>query len=209
MANLLPSCDFLLAAGDININLLTHDRRSQLLTDFINSFDLYQVIEKPTRITAHSQSLIDIVLVSDKERILDVDVYDIQGISDHMSVMCKINASVSSRRVKMVSFRDYRNFDFDLFRLDVLNIQWDLIYQFDNVDCMVSFLNDNILNLFEKHAPSQTKRVTKPPAPWLTYNIKMMIALKNRALSKYKKSFSIADWNSYKAGHTRNGIHDR
>ena len=69
---------------------------------------------------------------------------------------------------------------------------------YDNVEDMIEFWNYSLIYLFNIHAPFKTVRISKPPAPWLTDNLKMMIKLKNKAYSKYKKVRSEATWNYYK-----------
>ena len=48
------------------------------------------------------------------------------------------------------------------------------------------------------HAPIKTSRFTKPPSPWITDNIKLMMNLRDKALSKYKRTQNVNHWNYYK-----------
>jgi hypothetical protein len=41
-------------------------------------------------------------------------------------------------------------------------------------------------------------RITKPPAPWLTGNLKLLMNLRNVAFRKYKRTGSEVDWREYK-----------
>lgn len=73
-----------------------------------------------------------------------------------------------------------------------------IIYEMVDVNDMVQFWNKNINDLFDLHAPYRTFRVTKPPAPWLTDNLKFMMNIRDKALVKYKKFKTDQTWNEYK-----------
>lgn len=63
---------------------------------------------------------------------------------------------------------------------------------------IVEFLNSNILELFSRHAPIKTVRITKRKAPWLTDALKQLMHHRNKALAKYKKTKNTNHWNYYK-----------
>lgn len=71
-----------------------------------------------------------------------------------------------------------------------------------SIDDKVNFLTNNIQDLTVKHASFITVRVTKPPAPWLTDNLKLIFCERNRALKKYKLIKTQASWEEY--NHLRN-----
>ena len=71
--------------GDMNID---HLKPNLSALKFFNSyvtepFALTQVINEPTRITAHSSTLIDLMLTSTPENVKAHGVVDTPGISDH------------------------------------------------------------------------------------------------------------------------------
>lgn len=69
--------------GDLNCNLLDPNiPESQTLIEFCQSFNLSQVVTKPTRLTDKSESLLDVILVSNANQVLESDVL-ISSISDH------------------------------------------------------------------------------------------------------------------------------
>ena len=69
--------------GDLNCNLLnSSDLASQALVNFCVSFNLTQLIRQPTRITESSTTLIDVILTSHENSIVDTQVMP-SSISDH------------------------------------------------------------------------------------------------------------------------------
>lgn len=75
----------ILVTGDLNCNLLSDSPDSCALRELANYFNLTQLISKPTRVTEKSSTLIDIILISDKDLICHSDVMPI-AISDHFLV---------------------------------------------------------------------------------------------------------------------------
>ncbi len=77
--------------GDFNINLLKRDTENsvQLFLDMLNTYSFYPLIDKPTRITGESATLIDTIFTNDfsshRAGILITD------ISDHLPIFMAID----------------------------------------------------------------------------------------------------------------------
>lgn len=96
-------------------------------------------------------------------------------------------------------YRDFSEFDVDAFCVHLNQINWDYIYSLTDINQMVHFVSSNILTLFDLHAPLKKVRIFKSPAPWMAENLKLMIKLKCKALSRYKKFKTDSHWNDYKS----------
>ena len=68
--------------GDLNCNVLRSCPEATALLDFISSFNLSQLVYKPTKITETSQSIIDVIMSTNKSMIGLRDVLTC-SISDH------------------------------------------------------------------------------------------------------------------------------
>nr|CAH7757384.1 unnamed protein product [Callosobruchus chinensis] len=99
---------------------------------------------------------------------------------------CNVTLSDSERQPdnlekqtpRIATFRDFKNFDQERFTADLFSINW--------IDA--KFISDNIIALFDHHAPLKTIRVTKPRAPWLTPNLKLLMKLRDKALHRFRKN---------------------
>ena len=61
--------------GDLNCNMLNdNDPACQALTSFCSSFNLLQLITHPTRITQNSETLIDVLLASNGNLVMETKV---------------------------------------------------------------------------------------------------------------------------------------
>ena len=72
----------IIVLGDLNCNLLTSNSKANLLRDIISTFNLNQLIEKPTRVTETTKSLIDVIMSTNKNIVSHTDVLA-SSISDH------------------------------------------------------------------------------------------------------------------------------
>jgi hypothetical protein len=72
----------IILTGDLNSDLFTSHNNK--LIDTMNMFNLTNVIEKPTRVTEHSSTLIDPIIISDSIHYSFSDVFKVPSdISDH------------------------------------------------------------------------------------------------------------------------------
>lgn len=200
LSSVVPEVDAVALLGDFNIDLTTFESPSAtMLIDTLNAFNMIQIIESPTRITATSSTLIDLIFLSDLNMILDRGCWPIHGLSDHELVYSTI--SVGYERVEGChrTFRSLRNFHYDSFEYDLHRIPFFLIYDFHNIDEKTAFLTDNLLGLMNFHMPLITSRCSKKPAPWLTDTIRTMQRLRDNALKAFKRSNCVAKWDFYKS----------
>lgn len=199
LSQIMPTSDALIMVGDLNIDLLYIDNVNSLrLNNIFDVYDLSQIISEPTRVTDHSNTLLDIIVVSNSETIKASKVVDIPGVSDHYLTYCELSNIKVKNNIKFVQYRDFKYFNEQSFVQDLNMVDWDYIYSLSDVDDMLNFFNENVMQLFDNHAPLRKVRVSKPPAPWMTSTIKDMIKLRDNAFNKYKKTKLPADFNSYK-----------
>ena len=85
-----PMC---LCTGDLNCNLLSDDYESRALLDFCTTFNLTQLINLPTRITESSQSLIGVIMTTNKEIVTSSGVLTL-SISDHNLIYLSLGTKV-------------------------------------------------------------------------------------------------------------------
>lgn len=199
LISFMANFDIILLGGDFNVDLLNlNNINTTHLTNFLNKYDLHQLISQPTRITENSKTLIDLIICSDKNFINDVNVINMEEISDHSMVDCSVKLKRNKQHQLLHTYRDFSKFDYDIFLVDLFRVNWAMIFELESIDEKVEFWNKNILEVFDMHAPYKTVRISKSPAPWLTDNLKLMMKLRDKAYSKYKKIKTDSSWRHYK-----------
>ena len=84
--------------------------------------------------------------------------------SDHIAVECVISVPNENITTKDITYRKLHKINIDELTMDIVNS--DHVSVTEDLDQMVTTLENNLLNLLEKHAPEVTKTVTiKPNRP--------------------------------------------
>lgn len=192
---LVPSYDTLIVTGDMNINLFNLNNP---LTQCFDAYGFAQVIVEPTRITQFSSTLIDPIFINDCAIVKNFGTLNADIITDHRLVFCEVIVDIRKRVQKMHTFRSFKYFNQQLFDDDLHSISWQEILRIDSVDSKIEFLTNNILALFDVHAPIRTVRMNKPYAPWMTNGIKLIMRERDRAFSKFKRDNTEENWRQYK-----------
>lgn len=198
LSNVYPESDNVILMGDFNVDFLYPTTSTSNLKSILNSFNLVQIVDQPTRVTDTSASLIDIICISNNLKVLHCDTLDLLNMSDHRMVFCEVNITTSKPQPKSVPFRNFKNFDLNEFSNDANLIEWNRVGNITNINDKVTFLNNAITLLFDIHAPVENTIINKKKCPYITDNIKFMIKLKDKAYRRYLKSKNATHYDYYK-----------
>ncbi|CAB4007189.1 Hypothetical predicted protein, partial [Paramuricea clavata] len=99
----------LIYIGDFNLNMLTGpdnpEGPNEDLTEFCDQFCLTNMINKPTRVSKTSKTLIDVILVSKVERFVTSGVLGLHpGMSDHDLVYIVRKQRLPKLKAKSIEF---------------------------------------------------------------------------------------------------------
>lgn len=181
---LAPTCDTLICTGDFNINYLDIGGSNILkLNDILYSYNLSQVVTEPTRFG----NLLDLFMITSGVDCV-CSVVHTPDIADHDMVVCQVSQDRRIKGEKIITFRDFSNFDQDLFIEHLISTPFEDIFSLDSINDKVRVFNSYLMLLFDIHAPLKSVKVTKQRAPWVTATIKKMISLRDRALANYKRT---------------------
>ena len=165
----------------------------------LNGFS--QIINKPTRTTEYSRTLIDIICTTNKQVINKVDVIP-TSISDNdmVDVVRKMNHFRQPSRT--ITCRNYTKYMPDNMRNDLKTIDWSGFFACTNINRSWDIFKSNLLAVFDKHAPTIQKRVKGSQSQWLSTDIKDVMNDRDKMLRRARKSKCEHDWASYR--HFRN-----
>ena len=164
--------------GDLNDNVL--DRQSKL-QKIVNILNFSQLIETPTRITNTSRTLIDVAITNSKEKVLNAEV-EACHVSDHELISLTVDISKPKHEKEIKTFRSKQNYSQEIFCNTLLdNIdRFNEILRTDDVNIQQDIFTTNFMSSLDSCAPIVTKTITRPPAPWLTDDIRNEMAYRNR-----------------------------
>lgn len=156
--------------GDTNINLLSnrgHD--TQFLRRLLKDYNAVQIINEPTRVTTSSATLLDHIIVDKSLEIKRTAVINTSSvldcrrmkISDHNLVYCNILIAKEKRETKLIRYRDFSKFDLGQAVARISETKWEEVNGMQNVDDIERFIATKIRDIFNEHAPTVCKKVTK------------------------------------------------
>ena len=180
--------------GDFNLDLLKHESHS-VTAQFIESlfaFSFLPMITKPTRITAHSATLIDNIFtnnttVSSKNGLI------ISDISDHLPIFSIVFGDYLRKDSNSFTIRDTSEIRVNEFRLKLENTNWDFSDQANSANDPNAAYNifiDKYNGLFDTCFPFKTvkgKVLNSFRKPWLTNSFLRSINKKNKRITYRNK----------------------
>ena len=179
--------------GDFNVKLLTYNEHNQTneFLDSLASNSFIPLILQPTRITSHSNTLIDNIF----SNVIDQDI--ISGnltatFFDHLpqfAIIPNMFGNISGNKSNIYE-RDWSKFDRENFILDYFAVDWEDLLKIDelNADNSTKIYLDKINMLLDAYAP--LKKVNKfklkfKSKPWITLDLQKSISVKNKLLANF------------------------
>ena len=143
----------------------------------LNTYNLNQLIDKPTRVTPYSSSLIDFILTSDSLNCIDKGVIE-PFCSDHCAVYFSTNfvkATIPSYKRKIWL---YDRGDYQVYRDKLENADWD----FDNLSIneKINKVNSNIFDAAEFAIPNKEVTIRPKDQPWMHNDIRKAMRKRGR-----------------------------
>ena len=176
--------------------------------DVLTSNAFFPTINLPTRMTNHSETLIDNIFTNTQKYLIQSGNI-ISGISDHLPQFAIFETNKTNERT-VKQLRNWHSLNEPAFIEDFEKIKWKEILKLECLDPDLSFETfiTTINHLIEKHIPLKTISKRKLTSkPWIT-NIQKSISQRDRLLKRVikekdqtKKDFL---FNKYKE--TRNQI---
>jgi hypothetical protein len=123
------------------------------------------------------------------------------SISDHFSVYMVLNLKLPKQPGSYITVCSFKNYNPMLFTADLVSKHETLlqsIFAESDVNSKLSKLNDALLSTLQTHAPVKTIRVCNRPCPYITQNIKDLMAHRDQLHRQFKFSCDVGDWTSYK-----------
>ena len=189
----------IIVTGDFNLNMLNPNSARKVET-LCTQFSFFQTIDQPTHFTENSSSLIDILLVTNKNHLLSSGVSD-PFLDQPVRYHCPIFGIFKFSKHRCKSFTrhmwNYDQGDYNRMREKASAIPWEDL-QHDDINVYA----DNILSTIDTIArecnPNRNVRIKVTDPPWITSTIKSLIRKRKRAYKKARRTNLIEHWQSFK-----------
>ena len=176
--------------GDFNINILNHnDKYSQYLVNLFHSYSFFSTINKPTRVTSHSATLIDHIWTNNFDNYLCSSII-FNSISDHFPITSSFSSSKLESTIKPITFviRKFSDENISAFKSDLTHYNWNTL---ENND--VNYIFDKyvfkFVEILDRHFPKNTITIKEKHLgkPYITPAIRKSIKQRNKLQQLYAK----------------------
>jgi hypothetical protein len=189
--------------GDYNINLFNSDSHAQT-SDFLDicfSNNFLPLINKPTRITKYSATLIDNIFTNDVINSSISHGIFLADISDHFPIFA-INKKFKQNEKTISKKRILSNNNLQRFHDALQQYDFNHILELSDVNTAMNSFHNEFCELYYKCFPLITvKRKYSNNKPWLTEGLKQSIKRKNilyKRFLKYRNSETENDYKLYR-----------
>ena len=186
-------------AGDINIDLLKKEKQDTInLVNLMHTYNFYCTINKPTRVTATSATIIDHIWVSDLQNIRASYII-VEDMTDHYPV--ESHFAVNSPRVPQdiqSKLRRFPEHSKNAFMQELAQIQWDNVTSRADPNDAYNIFFETFFVLYDKHFPLQNIKIKykNRDDAYLTAALKGSIREKRR-LHRLAKKYPITYYDRY------------
>ena len=164
--------------GDININMIRSNvnDRIKFYIDQLQSVNCHNIIDKPTRVTMSSATLIDHIYTNDFDNVLLPGII-LSDVSDHFPIFLNIT-SENHKSSHITKIRDTKNMNPELFLEDLENNITTELNSYSstdsNADQLFTTFHETFYKIVDDHAPVRdmtNRERERALKPWITRSI--------------------------------------
>ena len=185
--------------GDFNTCLIKDDWRASRLENIIKSANLNLLPTNATHFFPNTTpSQLDLMIVSSNERVATYGQLCAEAFSYHDLIYMAYKIRTPKIKPTIIMRRSFKNFNNEAFLQDLNKIDWESVLNAPTVNEKNIIFNSLLIELFDVYAPLRPIKLKHLPAPWLTEDIKTLMAKRNSAKSKYKRNPTEENLNRFK-----------
>ena len=181
--------------GDLNCNMLSIENNAvKTLCDDLN---LTNVITKPTCHKTDPPTLLDVILVSNSDKVKSSKVTPCALSDFHDFVTLVLNAKTPRKQNSKVKYRSYKHFDESHFRFDLEKAPFHVAECLD-VDDQCAFITTLFNQVLEDHAPTKMKTIKSRQCPYMNSEWRKAIHKKHQLLNRYRRQRTQENWANFR-----------
>lgn len=192
----------LIIGGDLNIDILKNNLKTNTFLDLMSEYKLTQHIKDPTHITQTTSTCLDLIFTNFNTKDLHTHVREI-GFSDHCGTILTFNIPQQQKILNWYTKkRTYNATNINKFKLELTTVNWnDIITKNKDIDQNYNAFNNKLQTILNKTIPKQkVKQKKNCKKYWLTKGIKLScknkrllkiltIKINNPIINKYYKNY--------------------
>ena len=151
------------------------------------------MIDGPTRVIQTTETKIDLMFASNPDRILSFGVNEL-GLSDHYMIYGLLNVGIEKQIPCMHEIRVFGRCDVETLTGELISAPWSVMDVLDDVDSKWDFWKKQFFEVVDSHIPVKKVRVKRNSLPWIDWELRKLMRLRNYQCRKAKKSKDENDW---------------
>jgi len=188
--------DNILITGDINADPKTANGTK--LQFFVNSNSLNMHVQEPTRITAHSATILDQFISTGSLNIENITVSAPLATSDHCQISCSLNKTVPKHPCHTRLVWSYNRADWEGLNNAIQNFDWEPCFEPTSVNDVASRITHSFLNLARQFIPNKVATIRPQDKPWYNNTLRALKRRRDRLFTKAKTLNTPAAWDNYR-----------
>ena len=189
----------IIITGDFNLNMQNVQSARKIIS-LCEQLSLVQSIEEPTHFTKTSSSLIDLLLVNNKEHLI------LSGVDDpflHQDIRyhCPVFGIFNFRKPKCLSFKrriwKYDDGNYEMLRQKASATNWN-DFQNNDINTYCENLIEHLQSITEMCIPNKVITIRPSDPPWITTLIKRHIRKRKRAYKRAKQTNLPIHWTKFR-----------
>ena len=157
--------------GDFNTDLTQPNRKRDQFESMLHSLSLTSIGDEPTFFHQHGCSQLDLLILSDREKVLRFNQVGFPGLSQHDLIFGSLDFNVTTV-ITVQKYRDYVHFDPNAIANAVSRIPWNDFYAINDSNELVEFFNEHIVNIHNEYIPLRIVSTRRKSNAWITSEVR-------------------------------------
>ena len=143
----------------------------------------------------HTRSAIHLVFVNNSHRVCSYGVKEFAA-SNHSIVFAVKKAGICKAPAKIREIRSFKRYNKEQFFKDVADIPWSTVESFDDINDAASAWNSLFADVANRHTPIKRLRTKGALKPWITNDLKELMAERVCAFKVAKRLGGQQQWDN-------------
>ena len=186
--------------GDYNIDLLNsnHHNNSSQFIDIMYSYSLFPLINKPTRVTTQSATLIDNIFCNEVQSNNLFNCFLLSDISDHFLIFTINTGRITSDNKSYITIRNYSQKNINNLTRQLSNFDWNEMYTYRDACDAFTYFYDKFCSFYNNSFQKKHIKIGYVNRKiWLTTGLKISIKRKNYLYTIFRKNPSEINGQNY------------
>ena len=172
----------------------------------VSSLSLHLVESGAANHTNERNPLLDELIIDDTDKLISFVKFEAPFIAGHDFLELTYTFQMPPYHTCSIVRRDFRSFDDAELgstiqeKLDCVQgeVEFDALDTPESIDYFISSIEGSLLHAFDRHASLKTLRVSKPPTPWLTMELKARIRRRTTLYKQARRANSLLGYAIYR-----------